>query len=218
MRNNITSLLLGFCLCLATAQTALAFYNPTTGRWLNRDPIGEQGGKNNYGFVANDPVSGHDALGLIGCCVGETAATPAAGKDAPKDDEKTACAAAVKNGMLDWKTTGSVVCYKCKKFACVYPEHMKKAGWLNDEANALIAECVKKHEEKHFDQTAACPPNGMIRIPPFKWKVSEAAGEKEAFQAEAACLNEALGKCKSDECKAWVQKWLDDTNKQLGKL
>ena len=28
------------------------FYNPNMGRWLNRDPIEEQGGHNLYGFVA----------------------------------------------------------------------------------------------------------------------------------------------------------------------
>ncbi|WPX40791.1 RHS repeat-associated core domain-containing protein [Akkermansia sp. N21116] len=28
-------------------------YNPTDGRWLTRDPIGEQGGHNLYGFVRN---------------------------------------------------------------------------------------------------------------------------------------------------------------------
>jgi hypothetical protein len=40
------------------------YYNPSTGRWLSRDPIGEKGGPNLYGFVANDPISKSDALGL----------------------------------------------------------------------------------------------------------------------------------------------------------
>jgi len=40
------------------------FYNPETGRWINRDPIGEQGGLNLYGFVANDPMSNVDYFGL----------------------------------------------------------------------------------------------------------------------------------------------------------
>ena len=69
--------------------TCQAFYNPETGRWLSRDPIGEQGGKNLYGFVANDAVNRADTDGrswtsqielcnrpienpsndlLIGCC------------------------------------------------------------------------------------------------------------------------------------------------------
>ncbi len=40
------------------------YYFPELGRWLNRDPIGEQGGLNLYGFVLNDPVLGFDALGF----------------------------------------------------------------------------------------------------------------------------------------------------------
>jgi RHS repeat-associated protein len=31
------------------------YYNPSTGRWLNRDPLQEEGGSNLYGFVGNDP-------------------------------------------------------------------------------------------------------------------------------------------------------------------
>jgi RHS repeat-associated protein len=40
------------------------YYNPSTGRWLNRDPIGEDGGVNLYGFVGNDGVDSIDMLGL----------------------------------------------------------------------------------------------------------------------------------------------------------
>src|SRR5207245_1921642 len=40
------------------------YYNPSTARWLSRDPIQERGGFNLYGFVANDPVSFVDSLGM----------------------------------------------------------------------------------------------------------------------------------------------------------
>ena len=40
------------------------YYDPLTGRWPSRDPIGERGGVNLYGFVGNDGVSGKDKLGL----------------------------------------------------------------------------------------------------------------------------------------------------------
>ena len=39
-------------------------YNPVMGRWLNRDPIEERGGRNVYGFVYNDPVQNWDYLGM----------------------------------------------------------------------------------------------------------------------------------------------------------
>jgi len=40
------------------------YYNPELGRWPSRDPIGERGGLNLYGFVGNDGVGGWDYLGL----------------------------------------------------------------------------------------------------------------------------------------------------------
>ncbi len=40
------------------------YYSPKLGRWPIRDPIGEQGGVNLYGFVENNPVSSYDELGL----------------------------------------------------------------------------------------------------------------------------------------------------------
>ena len=40
------------------------YYDPNTGRWLSRDPIGEQGGVNLYGMVGNDAVNRFDFLGL----------------------------------------------------------------------------------------------------------------------------------------------------------
>jgi RHS repeat-associated protein len=39
------------------------YYDPVTGRWPSRDPIGENGGVNLYGFVYNSPLSWIDVLG-----------------------------------------------------------------------------------------------------------------------------------------------------------
>jgi RHS repeat-associated protein len=55
------------------------YYNPTTGRWINRDPLGESGfealrlriadlfgdGPNLYAFVGNNPVNTIDLFGLV---------------------------------------------------------------------------------------------------------------------------------------------------------
>ncbi len=43
----------------------MRFYNPPDGRWLNRDPIEEQGGENLYAFCRNNGVSNIDAYGLV---------------------------------------------------------------------------------------------------------------------------------------------------------
>jgi RHS repeat-associated protein len=42
------------------------YYDPVTGRWPSRDPIGEEGGINLYAFVGNDGVNKIDVLGMQG--------------------------------------------------------------------------------------------------------------------------------------------------------
>ncbi|HMO05452.1 MAG TPA: RHS repeat-associated core domain-containing protein [Kiritimatiellia bacterium] len=48
------------------------FYNPELGKWLSRDPIGEDGGINLASFLSNDTVNSIDLLGLnkikVDCC------------------------------------------------------------------------------------------------------------------------------------------------------
>ncbi len=56
---------LAFAFALALGSThAPGWYMPQTGRWLNRDPIGHEGGANIYAAAENDPVNKGDALGL----------------------------------------------------------------------------------------------------------------------------------------------------------
>jgi hypothetical protein len=52
-------LLLTLFTCIASAH-----YDPAMGRWLNRDPIAENGGVNLYSFVGNDGVGKVDVLGM----------------------------------------------------------------------------------------------------------------------------------------------------------
>jgi RHS repeat-associated protein len=44
------------------------YYDPKNGRWPSRDPIGEKGGINLFGFVGNDSISRMDKLGLTNIC------------------------------------------------------------------------------------------------------------------------------------------------------
>ncbi len=57
-------LIAGLGVWLASAQTGWSFYNPSTGRWLSRDPINERGGLNLYLAMQNDLVQHIDAAGL----------------------------------------------------------------------------------------------------------------------------------------------------------
>lgn len=56
------------------------YYDPVTGRWPSRDPIGERGGVNLYGFVGNDGVNWWDYLGMKISIIGS---------GSPKDPEYT---------------------------------------------------------------------------------------------------------------------------------
>lgn len=49
----------------AFSSYAHAYYNPTMGRWVSRDPIEENGGANLYGFCRNNGINALDALGNI---------------------------------------------------------------------------------------------------------------------------------------------------------
>jgi len=49
---------------LLVPELGHCFYNPSAGRWLSRDPIGEQGGNNLHGFCSGDAVNAFDIVGL----------------------------------------------------------------------------------------------------------------------------------------------------------
>jgi RHS repeat-associated protein len=45
----------------------LRYYDPVLQRFLNQDPLQEEGGINLYAYAANDPINFFDALGLAPC-------------------------------------------------------------------------------------------------------------------------------------------------------
>ena len=56
------------------------FYNPILMRWLNRDPLGEDGGINIYLFCRNNAIARLDPWGLIDASIGVTYTYPTSGK------------------------------------------------------------------------------------------------------------------------------------------
>jgi hypothetical protein len=66
MKRNAMSLwpLLMLLLSVAWAEHAFAYYDPGVQRWINRDPIEEDGGINLYVFVRNNPSAAIDRFGF----------------------------------------------------------------------------------------------------------------------------------------------------------
>jgi hypothetical protein len=46
------------------AISGFRYYDPVSGRWANRDPIREKGGRNIYGFCSNNGIGFTDVLGM----------------------------------------------------------------------------------------------------------------------------------------------------------
>ncbi len=66
MRNWLLAVLLGICAITFLAADAEArYYQPTMGRWVQRDPVGYTDGMNNYGYVGGKPCTAVDPSGLI---------------------------------------------------------------------------------------------------------------------------------------------------------
>ena len=53
------------CAARAGVRSGYRYYSPGLGRWVNRDPIGEWGGANLYGFLRNNSATLLDLLGLL---------------------------------------------------------------------------------------------------------------------------------------------------------
>lgn len=92
------------------------YYDPVTGRWPSRDPIGENGGLNLYGMVGNDPVNRWDYLGLLtevnsnpqwSGILGTT--VPTGSCDPKKDCGKKKVYERIKQTFNPWLTKHSIV-------------------------------------------------------------------------------------------------------------
>ena len=83
----------------------IRYYNPSTGRWLSKDPMEEKVGMNLYGFIANDPIDLVDYLGLLdnGTIKIETSN--------PDGSDRW-------NVMFKWTPPGDICC-RCKKVVWV---------------------------------------------------------------------------------------------------
>jgi RHS repeat-associated protein len=154
-------------------------YSPELGRWLSRDPIGEDvetGAANLYGFVENGPVNKIDFLGLfskiVNCCPCEEATLKT---DETKAQEHITHLKSIINGWIPLieSSPGSM---KPKPGYPKYTIHdLKKALAVLDKASAKlnngVAECSK--EDKYI--ASAWPWGNTVTVYEPYWFYTEFA-------------------------------------------
>ena len=150
------------------------FYLPELQRWANRDPLGEEGSVNLYGFGDGNPVCNVDLDGRF--C-------------------EDPCGEAEAR-HLDRGDVGGVVCCGGKKYACVWT-HGGATGASDQRAIGLIDHCTKVHEENHFPDVD-CRPNCIATRAGARPHTPRP--ECRSYTAEYQCLREALssGACGGD--------------------
>jgi hypothetical protein len=139
MKPNTLKLTWTIALFVLAVLPAHAFYNPTTGRWLSRDPMEESAGPNLFGFVENRTP---DYLDVLGACTACPTLAVAITKVEPEVHTREACN---NKGELEFKTSDPVAIttkedmkLKCPRgqAACSKPDYSYdstcvecKCGW-----------------------------------------------------------------------------------------
>jgi len=105
------------------------YFQPETGRWIGRDPIGIRGGKNIYNLCGNTPIVKTDPFGLAdksSCC-----------DDKKYDAKKSCCYDSKVIPVVSESTTGYKVC--CRP--------VEGYSWIK-HCELRYGECSAEHGEK----------------------------------------------------------------------
>ena len=128
------------------------YYNANTGRWLTRDPIGINGGPNEYALFGNDMLDRLDLLGLID-----------PDSQLPENMFSTVCAKAddlsrrianLKSGTGDefkrlFMGTQLCILNKLCKGACC--KNDKSAAWLNNTVDTFMSQFTDALDGNFYD-------------------------------------------------------------------
>jgi RHS repeat-associated protein len=118
------------------------YYNAGTGRWLNRDPIGEPGGVNVHAFAANRPIDGVDPFGL------DVGWAKRPGNDPYGDYLGCECSA-----VLNWKGDWAPEEKAMVRLAIERAKHRAKELIKEvDDIKASLSPCVAKELNSQLDE------------------------------------------------------------------
>jgi hypothetical protein len=180
-------------------QDAHAFYNPSSGRWLSRDPLQEKGGRNLYTFVANFPLGKVDALGQVAC-----GGFMQMNCRQPCEDYKRLRYGDMEPGDVP---NGLVICCGGVKYICTYGADREK----NQRAKEIVKKCLREHERVHVPKSQCnscdCGPSA-VKDRPYGDLCQE---EVLAYGAGKACFEAAKSECGDDpQCLKDIQAWADN--------
>jgi RHS repeat-associated protein len=153
------------------------FYDPSSQRWLNRDPLGEFDCENVYAFVRNASLGAFDLMGLFGC------------RPSPCADP---CGEA-KRLNRDMGDIGGVVCCGGKAFVCLWKSG-GSTGAGKGLASEITDECARVHENAHVPDVDCSKSKDFDRGGP-KPGVKNTISECKAFKAQSACLKNSIKRC-----------------------
>jgi hypothetical protein len=133
MKNKLAKAIILVFFILAVFP-AKAWYSPSTQRWINRDPIEEEGGRNPYAFVGNDPIGKRDNLGLM--------------PDGPTPAETGAAACARQNIQCNRDCMRRPAPYPYGNYPAGPQRQAARARYCEGICQAEYMECMKKVEER----------------------------------------------------------------------
>jgi hypothetical protein len=210
MNAKHTTLLVALCAArwLVGPSTASGFYNPSTGRWLNRDPAQEKGGSNPLVFAGNTPIGNFDMLGLASrtCDLRRSPLTRVNAR----------------LGAQFWDNStrrGGCRCDPTDDIEAPMTIEIVKTGSCTDD-------CVEQHEKQHaLDRTACCRKfrKAWKAAPPAnkpalleKWrqyvKGSQNWSESRAYRVSNECLERIL---KDNHCDCIDEQCCRDARRDL---
>ncbi len=155
------------------------FYDSGLGRWVNRDPIEEDGGILMYAFIDNNGLDYWDYMGMTRDPV-----------------ERIACLQASLELPGLNSDGGNPICYGGVLVPCVFYD-----GRFEENATArkIVLKCMQDHENKHVEH-AKCTDN-CSDISPVQWRDDFDLRKSEcmAYTVSFDCLTGSINQCNGDK-------------------
>ena len=209
---------------LLTAQIASAYYSPSTGRWLSRDPMGEPGFEVLRAANTLPRDESSDSLASARWIQRDAVTTKA-------DIELYTFCQNISTGKIDklglecenpcagMRTNpgqmGTVVCCNGGLYTCVFGPPFP--GVNNAKAASIIAQCLYVHEALHTLYVKPCKKCGKYKAE-FK-RGTHDQSECDSLKGELSCLETSLDDCNGDaDCRLEIIHWANDTYRQAAGL